>query len=326
MDKLTFWEQTQRNRRYSWALMFLVFCFLAAATVVFAAVFAKVYGLGGAFLFLIFASIFNIGYVLATYFKSADIAIWSVGANAADESRHKVLIDVVDEMAIASGLPRPRVYVMPSADINAFAAGRDPEHSVICVTEGALAKLNRQELTSVVGHEMTHIRNLDIRFVTLVAVMVGLVSIMSQLFLRSMWYGRGGGRRSDRGGGGIMIALLLVGIVLAIVAPLIVKLVQLAISRRREFMADAGAVELTRFPPGMVSALEKIRDDYAQPREHTKVSDAVAPMFFADTTKQRLVGLFQTHPPIEEREGVLKRMGEKSKGRTESSRWRPFRT
>lgn len=305
--KVSFFEQAARNRRYSWILLFLVAVGLAGMSIVFSMIFAGIYGWDAMFLFLAFSTVFNIGYILATYYKSGDIAVWSVGASEADGNRHKQLLNIVEEMSIASGLPKPRAYVMPSLDINAFAAGRDPAHSIVCVTEGALQKLSRQELMSVLAHEMTHIRNFDIRFVTLVAVMVGLVSILSQLFLRSMWYG-GGGDRRDRGGGGLMMALMLVGIILAILAPMIVKLVQLAISRKREYMADAGAVELTRYPLGLIAALEKIRDDYGQKRQHTEVNSAVAPMFFADPVKQRFVELFQTHPPIEDRIKALESM------------------
>lgn len=304
--KVLFFEQAARNRRYSWVLLFLVAAALAVMSLVFSMVFAGVYGWDAMLLFLVFSTVFNVGYILVTYYRSGDIAVWSVGASEADETRHKQLLNVVEEMSIASGLPKPRTYVMPSPDINAFATGRDPEHSIVCVTEGALSKLSRQELQSVLAHEMTHIRNYDIRFVTLVAVMVGLVAILSQIFLRSMWYG-GGGDRRDRGGG-LMVLLMLVGIILAIVAPLIVKLVQLAISRKREYMADAGAVELTRYPLGLIAALEKIRDDYGQKRPHTEVNSAVAPLFFADPVKQRFVEFFQTHPPIEERIKALERM------------------
>jgi heat shock protein HtpX len=307
MEKLTFWEQTEKNKRYSWALMILVFITLGVFSIIISMVVAYQYNIGAMFLFLMFATLFNIGYILYTYYKSADIALASVSAQLADEQEHRKLIDVVEEMAIAAGVPKPKIYVMESSDINAFAAGRDPEHSVICVTEGCIQKLNRQELESVIGHEMTHIRNFDIRFVTLVAVMVGLISIMANLFLRSMWFSRGG-RDRDRGGGGLLLVLMLVGVILSIVAPLIVKLVQLAISRKREYMADAGAVEFTRYPQGMINALKKIQDDYAKPVEHTRVDAAVAPMFIADTTKSRVVGLFETHPPIQDRIAVLEKM------------------
>jgi len=305
-EKINFWEQAERNRRYSWALLLFVFAALAVMSVAFSLIFARLYGAGVMFLFLMFSTVFNIGYILVTYYRSAEIALSSVGAQPAEGRQYNVLNDVVEEMAIAAGQPRPRAYVMRSQDINAFAAGRDPKHSVICVTQGCLDKLNRQELASVIGHEMTHVRNLDIRFVTLVAVMVGLVSIMANLFMRSMWYAprdRGRGR-----GGGLYIVLMLAGVLLSIIAPLIVKLVQLAISRKREYMADAGAVELTRYPQGMIDALKKIRDDYARPTQHTKVDAAVAPMFLADTTNSRLIELFETHPPIEDRIAALQKM------------------
>jgi heat shock protein HtpX len=308
MEKVLYFEQIERNKRYSWVLVTLVFATLGLMSIVFSLIFAKLYGAGVMFLFLMFSTIFNIGYILYTYYKSADIAVSAVHAYPADERKHRVYIDVVEEMAIAGGVPKPRTYLMPSPDINAFAAGRDPSHSVVCVTEGCLAKLNRQELTSVIGHEMTHIRNFDIRLVTLIAVMVGLVSIMSQLFLRSMWYGGGSGGRDRRdGGGGLLIVLLLAGIILSIIAPLIVKLVQLAISRKREFMADAGSVELTRYPDGLISALKKIRES-SQGGLQTKVNEAVAPMFFSDPTKNRFMDVFDTHPPIEDRIKALEKM------------------
>ena len=305
-ERKSFYDQIEGNKRNSWILMFVVLVTLGFVTLAMGLIIANVYDPGVMFLFLMFATVFNIGYMLYTYYNSDKVALSSVGAQPADGPQFQQLRNIVEEMAIAGGTPVPKVYVMLSQDINAFAAGRDPEHSVVCVTEGCLAKLNRQELQSVISHEMTHIRNFDIRFVTLVAVMVGLVSIISQMFLRSMWYGGGGGR--DRRGGGGGAALILIGIVLSIIAPLIVKLVQLAISRRREYMADAGAVELTRYPDGMISALRKIEADYAQPRQHTQVNAAVAPMFLADPVRDRLVTLFQTHPQIKDRIKALEAM------------------
>jgi heat shock protein HtpX len=311
MEKVDFWEQAERNKRYSWALMFIVIVALGVMTLLISAIIAQMYSVGLMFLFLMFASVFNIGYILYTYYNSDKVALKSVNAKEAEGPQYLQLRNIVEEMAIAGGLPKPRVYVMPSQDINAFATGRDPDHSVICVTDGALEKLNREEMQAVIGHEMSHIRNYDIRFVTFVAVMVGLVAIISQMFLRSLWYGSmfGGGRgRRGGGGGGAYIALMIAGVVLSIVAPLIVKIVQLAISRKREYMADAGAVELTRYPGGMISALKKIEADYSQPRKHTQVNASVAPMFLADPVRNRMVGLFQTHPPVAERIAALEKM------------------
>lgn len=299
--KRSFYDQIDRNKRASWILIVAVAVTLGFVTLAMAFIIGNVYDVGVMFLFLILATVFNIGYVLYTYYNSDKVALKAVNAYPADH-RHQQLINIVEEMTLASGMPKPRIYVMPSQDINAFATGRDPAHSVVCVTEGAIAKLSRSELQGVIAHEMTHIRNYDIRFVTLVAVMVGLISIISQLFLRSLWFG--GGRR--RGGGNA--ALLVIGIVLAILAPLVVKLVQLAISRKREYMADAGGVELTRYPDGLIEALRKIKADYAEPRKHTKVNEAVAPMFLADPAKNRITSLFQTHPPIDDRIRALEAM------------------
>ena len=303
-DRISFYDQIEKNKRNSWILVIIVFICLFGLTAVMSIILAFNLDVGLMFIFFAAMSVFNIAYILYTYYKSDSIAIGSVGAYPAKGPRYDVLNNIVEEMSIAGGLPMPKVYVMPSRDINAFATGRDPEHSSVCVTEGCLEKLNRQELKAVVAHEMTHIRNYDIRFVTLVAVMVGLVSIISQMFLRSMFFAGGG--RGRRGGGNIM--LLVLGLLLAILAPIIVKIVQLSISRKREYMADAGAVEMTRYPLGMVQALKKIREDYARPTEHTNVNSAVAPMFLESPKKSMLSGLFQTHPPIDDRIDVLSRM------------------
>jgi heat shock protein HtpX len=313
MERKSFYDQIESNKRNSWILMFFVFAALAVMTLVFSVIIARFYGAGLMFLFLMFMSVFNIGYILYTYYNSDKIALKSVSAYPAEGTRYQQLVNIVEEMAIAGGLPKPRTYVMPSKDINAFATGRDPQHSVVCITEGAIEKLNRAELQAVIAHELTHIRNYDIRFVTFIAVMVGLVAIMSQMFLRSLWFGsisggrrRGGGRSG--GGGGAFLVLLVVGVILSIIAPIIVKMIQFAISRKREYMADAGAVELTRYPQGLVDALKKIQSDYAQPVKHTDVNSAVAPMFLADPSKSRLAQLFQTHPPIKDRIAALQAM------------------
>jgi heat shock protein HtpX len=187
--------------------------------------------------------------------------------------------------------------------MNAFATGRDPDHSSIAVTTGLLKVLNRQELEGVIAHEMSHIGNYDIRFGMMVAVLVGLIAIISHIFLRSMWYG--GSHRSDdnRGSGGAII--IIAGIALAIVAPIVVRLVQLAISRRREYLADSTVAMLTRYPEGLASALEKIG-------KHNKgnmpVSEAVSHIFFVDTVHTFLDNLTATHPPIDERVKKLRAM------------------
>lgn len=297
MEKISFYDQIDRNKRNSYLLIFFIFIILIG----FAWIIAQIYDPGLTFIILIFAIISSIFYTWGTYNYSDRIALASVNAVPADGPKYKHLRNQVEGLALAAGLPTPRVYVMPSPDINAFATGKDPEHSVVCVTTGALEKLNNSELEGVLAHEMTHIANYDIRFVTLVAVMVGIVAIASEIFLRSMWFSRGG----RRGKGNALILIL--GIILAILAPIIVRLVQLSISRKREFMADAGAVQLTRYPGGLISALEKIKAAYSSGAK-TKVNSAVAPMFFADPIRKRMVDMFNTHPPIDERIKILRAM------------------
>lgn len=300
MEKISFYDQIDRNKRNSYFLIFFIFIIL----IVFAWIIAQICDPGLTFIILIFAIIFSIFYTWGTYNYSDRIALASVNAVPAEGPKYKHLRNQVEGLALAAGLSMPRVYVMPSKDINAFATGKDPQHSVVCVTTDALEKLNNSELEGVLAHEMTHITNYDIRFVTLVAVMVGIIAIASEIFLRSMRYDRV--RARGRGGAFILIPVLL-GIVLAILAPIIVKLVQLAISRKREFMADAGSVQLTRYPGGLISALEKIKAAYSSGAK-TKVNEAVAPMFFADPIRERITSLFNTHPPIDERIKVLKAM------------------
>jgi heat shock protein HtpX len=300
IKKVDFRDQITKNKARSIFLLIFVFIVFIVLGWLIAVAFTL-----DVFAILILATVISIFYVWLTYAFCDKIALASVRAKEADPVQHRLLYNAVENMSIASGMPMPKVYVMPGAQINAFATGKNPEHSVVCVTEACLAKLNKQELEGVIGHEMSHIANYDIRFVTIVAVVVGAISIFSQIFLRSMFFGGVRGRSSgdnDRGGGNIIFLLL--ALVLAILAPIIVKLVQLAISRKREYVADAGAIAFTRYPPGLINALKKIEVE----NEPMKVPDAVAPMFFSDTTKQRMVEMFQTHPPISKRIAVLEAM------------------
>jgi len=249
------------------------------------------------FVIMIFATIISILYLWISYFNSHKIAIASVGAKEAKESEYRDFHNLVEGLTIASGLPKPKLYIMNSENINAFASGRDPQHAVICVTEGALKKLDRRELEGVLAHELGHIATYDIRFMTLVAVMVGMVSIISQIFLRSLWFGAGG--RDDNKAGAVF---LIIGIVLAILAPIAVWLVQMSISRKREFSADASAVKFTRYPKGLIGALEKIKKENTH--EEKRISKAVAPLFISSPFRN----LSSSHPPLEKRIEVLRRM------------------
>jgi heat shock protein HtpX len=248
--------------------------------------------------FMIIWVLFSISYIWVSYYFSANISLMAVGAKKAERTEYKHLYNIVEGLCLGSGLPMPQIYIMNGEQINAFASGKDPQHAVICVTEGILEKLDKEELEGVLAHELTHIKNYDIRFATLVAVMVGLISIISEIFLRSLWYGS---RDNDRKNGNAVF--LLIGIVLAIIAPILVKLVQLAISRKREFMADAGSVEITRYPRGLIKALNAIAND-----KPMHVNSAVSPLFFSNPSMSEFVNLFSTHPPISERIKVLESM------------------
>jgi heat shock protein HtpX len=291
--RISFYDQIAANKRKSWLLMFLIFLvFLLLGYVI-----SQVYSPGSFFFIMILSIIISISYILISYYNSDKIALSSVGAKPADRNQYKQYYDSVEGLCIASGLPMPKLYIMNNEQINAFATGRDPKHAVVCVTTGALQKLNKQELEGVLSHEMSHIANFDIRFMTLTAVMVGMIAIISELFLRSLWF-----KSSDRESKGNAI-FLLIGIVLAILAPIAVQLVQLAISRKREFTADATAVKFTRTPTGLIHALKKIKND-----KPMKVSGAMKSLFMSDPTRSRMQNLFSTHPDINMRIKILEQM------------------
>ena len=292
MNKIDFRDQISRNKRKSFFLMIIVSLVLVALGYVISMAFAPEYF----FTIMIIAIIFTISYTWISYYNSDKIAVASVGAKEASKQTHSDYYRLVEGLTIASGLPMPKLYLMESNQINAFASGRDPKHAVICVTTGALQKLERRELEAVLAHELGHVANYDIRYITLVSVMVGMVAIISQIFLRSLWFG-GGRNRDDKAGAIFMI----IGIALAIIAPIVVTLVQLSISRKREYSADATSVKFTRNPNALIGALEKIKSEHTPEK---KVSKAVAPLFFSNPFRNA----GSTHPPIEERIKVLKAM------------------
>ena len=243
-------------------------------------------------------------YLVTGYYYSDKIALSSVSAKPADPRLHKQYYDLVEGLTLASGLPMPKLYVMNDNNINAFATGRNPKNAVICVTTGALEKLDKKELEGVLAHELGHIASFDIRFMTLTAVLVGMIAIISEIYLRSLWMNS---RDSDSKGN---IIFIIIGIVLAILAPLLTQLIQLAISRKREFAADATAVRFTRYPDGLISALKKIDSTYSenQSSEKKKIPKALAPLFISTPYKESLMNLFSTHPPIKARVSALERM------------------
>ncbi len=294
MNRLSFHEEIRKNKISSFILIGIVLAVLLIL------IYTVGFILGGDYFFfiIIFGTIFSLIYVVGGYYKSADLAIASVNAKKASGTEYRQYNNIVEGLCLASGLPKPKLYVMNDQQINAFASGRDPQHAVVCVTKGALDKLSKSELEGVLAHELSHIANYDIRFMTLTAVLVGMIAIISQIFLRSLfWSSLGGG--NDRNNNNVVF--MIIGIGLAILAPIIVALVQLAISRKREYAADSSAVKFMRTPTGLIGALKKIQSNTPM-----KVSGAVAPLFLAKPTKEK--EWFQTHPPLPKRIARLERM------------------
>jgi heat shock protein HtpX len=286
------------NQRRSYVLLFLVI--LLVTGVVYA--FGLYFELGRWFVApaLVFALLMTWG----SYYYSDRIVLSMSQARPVTKEEEPYLWNTVEGLSIAAGIPVPRLYLIEDTAPNAFATGRDPHHAAIAVTRGLLDKMNRLELEGVIGHEMSHIGNYDIRFMTLVSVLVGSVVLLSDWMLRSLWYG---GRRRSRGGGNPI--LLLIGLVFVILSPIIAQLMQFALSRQREYLADATGAKLTRYPEGLASALEKIAAD-TEPLE--VANKATAHLYIYNPLRDYKQGfvtrLFSTHPPIEERVKRLRGM------------------
>jgi heat shock protein HtpX len=263
-------------------------------------------GLAG--LFLGIAVVLGIGQSAAAFWASDTMVLSVAGARQATKDEHRYLVNVSEAVAIGAGVPPPRMYVIDNPAPNAFATGRDPQHGTIAVTTGLVELLDRQELEGVVAHEMAHIRNYDVRFMSMLAATVGAIVLLRDVALRAMRFGGVGRRRGGgggRGGGGQLVALALL-VVLLILAPILALALRMAVSRRREYLADATGAYITRNPEGLARALEKLRDYRGAPM---KVSDGVAHMFFTNpTARLNATGLFATHPPLQDRINRLRRM------------------
>lgn len=255
---------------------------------------------------LFFAVIFSVLSSLISYWSSDKIALALARAESIEKKDNPELYNLVDNLAITAGLPTPKIYITPEAQINAFATGRDPKHASVAVTTGALRKLNKTELEGVLAHELSHVGNRDILVSTVAVVLAGVISLVSDFFLRSLFWG-GLRSRDDRDGGGAIV--LLIGIALSILAPIGALLIQLAISRRRESLADTSGALLTRYPEGLANALEKIKRDMT-PMETAR--DSTAHLWIDNPFKGKGVSwwhrLFMTHPPIDERIKALREM------------------
>ena len=297
----SFWEAQNQNKYLSYALVGAMI-----PIIIVLAWFASQFFEGGEFL-LPFAFVFSIIYSIGGYFYGDKIVLSVSGAKPADGKDLTYLRNVTEGLALAAGLPNPKLYIIEDASPNAFATGRDPKHASIAVTRGLVEKMNRAELEGVIAHEMSHIRNYDIRFMTTVIVLVGLISILANMIGRMFWFSRGGNNREGNNG-----ALMVIGIILVIFGPLIGQLVRLAISRKREYLADASAAQLTRNPEGLASALEKLKT--AAPLKNA--NDTTASLFISDPTgserKKSFVDsighIFSTHPPLDSRIKSLRSM------------------
>lgn len=297
---MNLYNAVSSNIRKTWLIMIL---FVVLITTV-GYIYGKASGGMGAS-YAIIALIIAVASSLGSYFYSDKIVLATTRAKRVDKKDAPTFYNVVENLSIAAGIPMPAIYIMQDSSLNAFATGRDPKHAVVCATTGILEKLNKSELEGVIAHELSHIKNLDIRLMAIVAILVGFVAIMADIFMRSLWF-RGSDDR-DRGNNAIF---LVIGIAFAILTPIIATLIQLAVSRKREFLADASGALLTRYPEGLASALEKISANHTPTKSAT---NATAHLFLVNPFKGKSAGsflasLFNTHPPIEERIKILRSM------------------
>ena len=306
------WELIRANKRNSIILMVLMAAVLMALGLVIG---MAVFGAEGGFIGLIVATGIWLVLLLVSFSSGDQIFLAASRAKPVTHDVHPQLFNVVEEMRIAAALPAmPKVYIINDPAPNAFATGRSPESASVAVTAGLLARLNRDELQGVIAHEMSHILHRDILFVTLAGVMLGSIVLISEIFLRGMFYSSMGSRRryssGGKGGGQAQLVMMLVALIAAILAPIMAYLLYFALSRRREYLADAGAARLTRYPEGLASALEKIANDPAPQLQ--SANKTTAPMYivnpFKKKSQMKLSDLTSTHPPISERIKILRSM------------------
>jgi len=297
---MNIYSQVSSNNTKTWILMagFVVFFALVAW------ILGEALGYGSGYVGL--AVVFSLLTSVGSYFWGDQLILAMSGAREADRKRDFDLFTVTENLSVAAGLPKPKLYVIDDTAMNAFATGRDPQHAIVVATTGILQRLDRRELEGVIAHELSHIKNYDIRLLLVVGVLVGTIAFVTDWFLRSLWWG-GRRNREERSGGGIF---LLVGIVLAILAPILATIIKLAISRQREYLADASGALITRYPEGLARALEKLSKD----REVLEAAtNATAHLYITNPFKDKnfgawFAGLFDTHPPIEERIKRLRSM------------------
>lgn len=301
---MTHYQLIAKNKRKTWIIMTLFVMFIVFSAYVISYGFG--YGLDLVGFALIFSGIMSFG----SYWWSDKIILGISGAKPAKRDEYFDFYTVAENVAAGQRMPLPKLYVIDDTAMNAFATGRDPEHAVVVATTGLLTRLNRSEVEGVVAHELSHVQNYDIRLMSIVTILVGMIALLADMMLRMTMFG--GGKRRNEGGGNLQVVLFIAGLVLVMLSPLIAQLIQLAISRNREFLADATAVQMTRNPEGLIKALQKISAD-TEPLE--AANKATAHLYISDPLKNHkkdgvsmFAKMFQTHPPVNERIAALRGM------------------
>lgn len=295
------YQEIARNKRRTWFLIlgFIIF------NVTVGWIFAEILGYGqGTIILAVITSLFI---ALISYYQGDRVALWTAGAQAVTKQENPYVYRLVENLCITAGIPTPKIHIIPDPAMNAFATGRDPQHASIALTTGIIEQLENEELEGVIAHELSHIKNFDIRLSTIVIILVGMVALMADFFIRARYFGFGR-RDSDRQSGQIGAILMIIGLILAILSPVIAQLIQLAISRKREFLADASGALMTRYPEGLARALEKIQTDT---RALQRANNATAHLYLASPfgqSRRSLRTLFSTHPPLEERIRILRQI------------------
>ncbi len=306
----SFYDEESSNRRKSFLLVLIVMALMGA--IGFAIGFAIGRTVTGGEVGIAVAVIIALVISLATYYTGDSLLLAASSAHEVSPNDVPQLMNVITELTIAAGIPLPKVYIIDDSAPNAFATGRDPKHASVAITSGLLQKLDREELQGVMGHELSHVRNLDIRYALLVGALVGSIALLADFFLRFTFFGgmSGGGRDRgrDSGGGGLAAIMLVLALVLAVIAPIFARMVQLAVSRQREYLADASSVELTRNPVGLERALATIAAD---PDVLEVANRATQHLYIVNPIKKfekRASGMMSTHPPILDRINRLREL------------------
>lgn len=298
---MNIYSQISANKYKTWLIIFLFVIFITGILYVYGQ--TTNYGISYAAIAFVISGIISFG----SYYYSDKMILGMSGAKQIVKKDNPEFFRVVENLCIGTGLPMPKIYIIDDSAPNAFATGRDPKHAVVCATTGILKKLSKVELEGVIAHELSHIKNYDIRLMSIVVILVGMVALVADLFMRSLWFS---GQRRSRENNNAQGIFLIIGIILAILSPIIATLIQLAVSRKREFLADASGALITRYPEGLASALEKIAKD-KEPLE--AANNATAHLYIENPFKGKISGnwfsnLFNTHPAIEERIKILRSM------------------